>query len=97
MGSLTILSKACNSAAVMSSESLPVFYMSGFSIPGLLVDKLDKAFKILRKNQLQVVPKTDRLEIATTGADQVLKIANLFRRHGIEWEFTDFVDQVYQG
>ena len=97
MGKIAILPKESVVKEVVSNESLPAFYMSDFSMAGLLVGKFDLALQILQENEFKVMEISNRFEIAITGADQVIEIVDLLRRNRIECGFNDIVDQVYQG
>ncbi|UCD80371.1 MAG: hypothetical protein JSW26_02765 [Desulfobacterales bacterium] len=81
----------------MSNDALPDFYMSDYSVIGLLVDNLDKAHQVLEDHKFEVMNKSDHLEVSIDRADQMYEIANLLDQNGIDCGVADIIDQVYQG
>ena len=97
MGLLQILQHGRNRRACMSNDALPIYYMSDYSVLGLLVADLDQARQVLAGHQFAVTDRSDHLEVGIDRPGQILAIADLLNRKGIDCEPADIVDQVYQG
>lgn len=97
MGVLQILRQGGNQQVCMSNDALPIFYMSDYSVLGLLVAKLDQAQQVLIDHKFAVTDKSDHLQVSIDRADQMYAIARLLHQKGIDCEVADIVDQVYQG
>ncbi len=78
---------------------LPLNYMSDHSVIGLLVDDFHKAIDILRKCEAVKIRPAIRTEVSIPFPCSIhlQKIFNLLENHGIDFELSDIVDQVYQG
>jgi hypothetical protein len=97
MGALQILQQGRNRQVCMSNDALPIFYMSDYSVLGLLVANLDQAHRALAGFKFAVTNRSDYLEVSIDRADQMYEIANLLNRNGIDCGVADIIDQVYQG
>jgi hypothetical protein len=97
MGALQILQQGRNRQVCMSNDVLPIFYMSDYSVLGLLVANLDKAHQVLAGHKFSVTDKSDHLQVSIDRADQMYEIANLLNQEGIDCGVADIIDQVYQG
>ena len=97
MGVLQILQQGGHPPICMSNDALPVFYMSDYSVLGLLVDDLDKAHQVLEDLKWKVTDKSDHLEVGIDAAGQIHEIASLLNQKGIDCGVSDIIDQVYQG
>ena len=97
MGALPVLQQGKDFPVGLCHEGLPDFYMADYSVVGLLVANLDRAYDVLEGNDLMVQKKTDHLEVSVDRADQIPDIVDLLNHNGIDCEIADIVDQVYQG
>jgi hypothetical protein len=97
MGALPILPKNQKQRACLENEKLPANYMSDYSVMGLVVDQLDAALGILKKNKFGVNKQANGFEITFNGDGRMPEIVSLLQQNGIEYAMTDMVDQVYQG
>ena len=97
MSALPILQQDSGQAVCISNDALPVFYMSDYSILGLLVANLDGARQILADHKFAVIDKSDHLEVNIDRAAQMREITTLLDQNGIDCGLSDIVDQIYQG
>lgn len=81
----------------MIADRLPVFYMSDFSILGLLVDKLEEAVRLMEASNLRVMHDGPCVEVAVNGPDHLAGIVRFLVNEGIECQVSDLIDEVYQG
>lgn len=87
-----MLEKSCP-----TDSSLPLCYMSDYSVLGLWVGRFEEAVRILEENAFSVIRESDRSEIIVDDAAHVRKVFQIFERHSIDYEIADTIDQVYQG
>ena len=97
MSILPILQQGKSPAVCISNDALPVFYMSDYSILGLLVATLDGARQVLSDHKFSVIDKSDHLEVNIDRVAQMHEITALLDQNGIDCGISDIVDQVYQG
>jgi len=97
MGTLPILQQGQTRQVCMSNDALPDFYMSDYSVLGLLVGNLAKAHQILEDHKFEVIHTSDHLQVRIDRADQMYEIMNLLDQSGIDCGVADIIDQVYQG
>ena len=97
MGFLPVLQQGRDAPVCISNDDLPDFYMTDYSLLGLLVASLDRAYQVLEDKEFAVHKKSDHLEVNIDSAAQMSEIVNLLSQNGIECGITDIVDQVYQG
>jgi len=79
------------------ARPLPVFYMSDYSVLGLLVDKLEKAVEVLEKGPFGVTEEGGKVEVAIDDPAHVSQIVQILKDHGIQSEIADVVGGIYQG
>ena len=80
-----------------TNRSLPLFYMSDYSVLGIRVDKFQKAIRILKDNEFQVNEALGGVEVALKEAAHIQEIFKIFETHDIDGGIADIVDQIYQG
>lgn len=97
MGTLPILQQGRNQQVCMSNDALPDFYMSDYSVLGLLVANLNQALKVLEEHTFEVIHASDHLQVRIDRADQMYEIVYLLDQSGIDCGVADIIDQVYQG
>ena len=97
MGAVPIVQSNSRVSVCSSNDNLPEFYMADFSVLGLLVASLDKAYQALAGRNFAISKKPDHLEVAIDRADQLVELVNLLIKSGIDCTSADIVDQVYQG
>lgn len=101
MGRITVLpiesaSNETESVGV-DNASLPLQYMSDYSILALRVDKFEDAQSLLEKEHFQLVGTPAGLNVVVEDVARLQNIVQLFEAQGIIVEFTDIVAQIYQG
>ena len=101
MGRLLILPKALAMDKIeipgLDNGSLPLCYMSDYSVQALQVDNYDAALSLLEEEQLQLEKTPVGLNVVVDGITRLQNILRLFETHGIEAAFTDIAAQIYQG
>jgi hypothetical protein len=97
MGAIPILQHGRDVPVCIPNEDLPDFYMTDYSVLGLLVDDLDNAYQVLKDKDFSVCRKPGHLEVNIQGVDQMSEMVNLLTRKGIGCAIADIIDQVYQG
>lgn len=85
------------SGEYLSESSFPVFYMSDYSVMGLLVDDLPLAVRALEMGNLPVCSAENRMADATVASEDLRRAAQLLHESGIEYDVTDLVHGIYQG
>jgi hypothetical protein len=79
------------------ARPLPIFYMSDYSVLGLLVDQLEEAVRVLGENRFSVFEEAGDLELAMNHPNQLPEIVRLLGNNGIGSEIADVVSGIYQG
>ncbi len=101
MGRLLILPKALAMDKIeisgLDNGSLPLCYMSDYSVLALQVDNFDAAQSLLEEEQQQLIKTPVGLNVVVDGITGLQNILRLFETHGIEAAFTDIAAQIYQG
>jgi hypothetical protein len=101
MGKMPVLPKDGNHLEsrppCLPDASLPIFYMSDYSVMGLLVSNFQEAIQILEENEFSVTRESNGTQVLIDNAAHVRKIFQVFKKHDIKCEIADVVDQVYQG
>ncbi|HOV85250.1 MAG TPA: hypothetical protein PLM79_02745 [Syntrophobacteraceae bacterium] len=78
-------------------RELPDFYMTDYSVWGLLVDNPREVLQLLDEHGFRVIRKPGAMEVEIDGFTRVHEIVRLFSAAGIAFEMADLVDGVYQG
>lgn len=81
----------------MIADRLPIFYMSDFSILGLLVDRLEESVRLMESNGVRVTRNGYCVEASVAGPDHLTNIVRLLTGDGIDCQVSDLIDEVYQG
>jgi hypothetical protein len=101
MGRLPILPKNSshfeNRQAYLTEKCLPVFYMSDYSVMGILVDKFKEAVRILEENKFSIIQSPSGIEVRIANAAHIQKIFQIFKKNSIDYGMADMVGQIYQG
>ena len=101
MGRITVLPRESafieTESAGVDNASLPLQYMTDYSILALRVDKFAAARSLLEKEHFQLKGTPAGLNVAVEDVASLQNIVQLFETHGINVEFTDIVAQIYQG
>jgi hypothetical protein len=79
------------------ARPLPIFYMSDYSVLGLLVDKLEEAVRVLGRNHFSVTQEVGDIEVQVDTADRLPEIVQVLKVNGISCEIADLVGGIYQG
>jgi hypothetical protein len=97
MAKIVLIADDCRSkAAYLETCRLPDFYMEDFSIQGFAVRRYDNARDLLRCAGYAVLDKRDSADIIIDHAGQLRAICSLFEQNGIQAEFLDIADTIYQ-
>ena len=97
MGVLPVLQRGRGLPVSLCHDGLPDFYMADYSVIGVLVANLNRAYDVLEGNDLIVIKKTDHLEVSFDRTDQIPGIIELLNQNGIDCGIADIIDQIYQG
>jgi hypothetical protein len=84
-------------ACYLIARPLPIFYMSDYSVLGLLVDNLEKAVGVLGKNHFFVTEQAGDVEVVVDTPDRLPKIVQVLNANGVHCEIADVVGGIYQG
>jgi hypothetical protein len=79
------------------SRPLPIFYMSEFSVLGLLVDRLEEAIGVLDRNHFSVTQEAGDIEVAVDTPDHLQEMFQVLKANGVLFEIADMVNGIYQG
>jgi len=78
-------------------DSLPVFYMSDYSVTGLLVERFQHAVKLLEENGFSMIDEDCGRAILFEDVADLQNVFQLFKTHEVDYGFADIVGQIYQG
>ena len=97
MRSLPIVEKSQKQRACLQNKNLPANYMAGFTVLGLVVDRLGAALRILEEKKFAIRKCPDGYHLNIEAAGRIPEIADWLGQSGIDCALADIVDQVYQG
>jgi hypothetical protein len=76
---------------------LPTFYMSDYSVLGLLVDRPEEAVRILGEHKFPLTETECGAEVAIDHPGRLQEMVGLLSARGLGCEIGDVVSEVYQG
>ena len=76
---------------------VPAFYMSDFSVLGLLVDDYERTLDLINDKQLPLKRTTAGVEYPFDHPDQLQDLVSFLQSQGIECGISDVAEQIYQG
>ena len=76
---------------------LPTFYMSDYSVLGLLVDRPEQAIRILGEHKYPLTEDDCGAEVAIDHPKRLQELVRLLSAQGLGCEIADVVTEVYQG
>jgi hypothetical protein len=85
------------SCSYLPESSLPLSYMSDYSVVGLLVDDFPRAIEALEGAGIDLVRATLEQKTVTMGSRHFLRAVQLLRESGVRHDVTDVVYGLYQG
>jgi len=101
MGKIAILPKNRDThdphRHLLTRRSLPVRYMGDFSIPGILVDRLPEAIRLLEEHRFEIITQNRCSEIVTNDLQHLRELFGVLDNEGIDYGFADLADRIYQG
>lgn len=101
MACLPLISKAHDLSASGSpcrpEITLPTFYMADHSVMGLRVEPYDLALDLLGSHAVLRPQAGGWAQLEVDDAAHLNTLLVMLQSHGLAWEMTDLVDQVYQG
>ena len=81
----------------VGNASLPLCYMSDYSVMALRVEKFELAQRHLEKESVPLKKLPVGIEVVVNGFRHLQAVLQLFTTHGIKAEFTDIATPIYQG
>ena len=100
MGIILMLTKELaieKEITVVGNASLPLYYMSDYSVLALRVEKFELAKRHLEKQRFPLKKLPFGIEVVVNGIRHLQAILQLFATHGVNAEFTDIATPIYQG
>ena len=82
---------------LLNRQSLPVYYMGDFSIPGILVDRLPEAIRLLEEHRFDVITHNRCSEVVTNDLQHMRELFSVLKNRGFDYGFADLADRIYQG
>ena len=76
---------------------LPTFYMSDYSVLGLLVDRPEEAVLVLGEHKYPLTEDDCGAEVAIDHPRRLQEMVRLLSAQGLGCEIADLVTEVYQG
>jgi len=76
---------------------LPTFYMSDYSVLGLLVDRPEEAVRVLGEHKYPLTEDDCGAEVAIDHPKRLQELVRLLSAQGLGCEIADVVTEVYQG
>ncbi|MGE5310868.1 MAG: hypothetical protein ACM3MN_03925 [Nitrospirota bacterium] len=76
---------------------LPTFYMSDYSVLGLLVDRPEEAVRVLGEHKYRLTENDCGAEAAIDHPKRLQEMVRLLSTQGLRCEIADVVSEVYQG
>ncbi len=97
MAKIVILPEDCKSrASYLSDTALPTFYMSDFTVMGLLVNRYQEALEVLDSSRFSLDKKKGGFDVEVERPSHIQEIQALLSDHGITSEYSDIADTIYQ-
>jgi hypothetical protein len=79
------------------NETLPVFYMSDYSIMALRVNKYHKAIQMLENLNFRLDKSSTGVNLISDNFGQIEKVIRLLQDNRIQYDLSDIVTRIYQG
>jgi hypothetical protein len=76
---------------------LPTFYMSDYSVLGLLVDRPEEAVRVLGEHKFPLTENDCGVEVGIDHPRRLQEMVQLLSTQGLGCEIADVVTEVYQG
>lgn len=76
---------------------LPTFYMSDYSVLGLLVDRPEEAVRVLGAHRYALTEDDCGAEVSIDHPRRLQEVVRLLSAQGLGCEIADVVTEVYQG
>ncbi len=80
----------------LSNRKLPTSYMADFTLMGFVVDRYQEAHTLLISAGYRIVEQDGGSDISITSPGHLLEIKALLTAHGIQCNFSDVADTLYQ-
>jgi len=97
MGWLPIVPKYPATPHCLPDFKLPAFYMEDHSRLGLRVDAFSEVVALLRSLGTPTGNRDGCLQLQVASPAQLQALLKVLDRHGLAYELTDLMEQVYQG
>ena len=79
------------------NNSLPVFYMSDYSIMALRVNKFHETIQMLENIHYRLDKSSTGVNLISDNFGQIEKVIRLLQDNRIQCDFSDIVTHIYQG
>ena len=76
---------------------MPDFYMSDFSLLGLMVDDYERTLQLLNDKSLPLKRTSAGVEVPFKHSGQLQDLVVFLQSRGINCGISDIADQIYQG
>ncbi len=97
MGKIVILPDDCKSkASYLVDIALPTFYMSDFTVMGLLVSRYQDALDLIVSKGFTLERKNGGSDVVVGNPLHIQEIRSFLAENGITSEFSDIADTIYQ-
>ena len=83
--------------ATAGQRQLPVFYMEDFSVLGFRVNDCDRAVRILDRHAFNLKRSGGSVEVDVQPVARIQEVMQLLKENGLECEFADVAEGIYQG
>ena len=80
-----------------SGVALPDFYMSDFTVLGLIVDDYERTLQVFSDSRLPLQWSKAGAAYSFKDADQLQDLVSFLRSRGIRCDLANIADQIYQG
>lgn len=97
MGKIAVVPEdLCSRVEFLASMGIPVNYMGDFTVLGIVVDRYQEAFEILKTKGVQLESVGRGLVIEIDHSSAVPAIIEELASHRIHCQFRDLADTLYQ-
>jgi hypothetical protein len=78
-------------------EELPHSYMSDYSVLGILVNRVQEIIGLLEENDFTLIKNHTPVQVVFDDLPHMRELFRVLEKHGIQFEISDVLDQIYQG
>ena len=91
------IEESCRIPSCITDRSLPLCYMSDYSVMGIVVDAVEECVQVLEVNEFAILRDALNVEVILAENSEAYRLMATLREHGLGCEIADVAEEIYQG